>query len=122
MEKTDKGIPISLGTALLSIVLLCFVFLGLGLGAGFYFGVQGTREGAELSPAAQISDTCRALSRAYEGRIAAERVNQDILMARVAKYETFLVEVGVQPTLPVESLPKTAMRKAKKKLGVGGPY
>jgi len=117
MEKTDSGIPISLGTALLSIVLMCSVCLGLGLGAGFYFGVQGTKDGYNHgSGLPSVAQSCAAAIDAYKGRLESERAYKAVLEARVTSYETFLAEAGVEPTLPVESL-----SRAKKKLAVVGP-
>jgi VIT1/CCC1 family predicted Fe2+/Mn2+ transporter len=107
-EKADNGIPISLGTAILSIVLVCGTCLGIGLGAGFYFGIRGTSYHYSHSELSSVSETCSAAIKAYDGQIREMESNRGILEARVAKYETFLV--GTMDNV----------EEANRLLGVGG--
>lgn len=114
-QKNQGHLALSLTEATLSMVLLVIIVAGAALGTGFYLGTRSTQT-------AEVVELCADLSRANEDRVQAIKVNYDIMHNRVQKYEEFLLDTGLTPTLPLATSSSADNHRTRKKhrLGRGG--
>jgi len=111
-QKAADAVPISLLSASLILILFAVFFMGFGLSAGFYFGVQTTK-----AAPTDVSTICEKALTAEEGRLRAVMVNYDIQRAELEKYQKFVTETGFE----IKSEPAIqASRAVKQKGGIGG--
>jgi hypothetical protein len=116
----EEGKTVALtGIEILLISLVLFVFVSVSsLGLGFFLGTKTTKT-------SEIVDICQSAIEAQEDRVEAIKYNFDIVLAKTKKYEDFLINTGLKPTLPIatsfDAQPLKKLTKEEiKKMGMGG--
>lgn len=106
--QSNEGVPVSIGTAILAVIMIASACFTIGLGLGYFFGTSN-------SYAAQITGVCSAMVRAHEGELSAIKINFDQMKFKTDRYETFLLGTGATLEEALAADPKTRVKK-----GVGG--
>jgi hypothetical protein len=97
---------ISTGTAVLGIFFIALMFLGVGLGTGFYFGVSASQTG-------EVAGICTRLSEAYQGQIKSLETSHEVTTRQLEFYEDSLIQNGVVPGTTIAKLREL-------RVGIGG--
>lgn len=115
-ERRSKATEV-VGFTTLEVLLFFMMYTlfvaGVALGGGYYLGHQNTQT-------AELVDMCQTAINAQDRAAEAERINAKAVKARLTEFETFLLGVGVEPTLPLDKT-RTARIIREKRTAQGGP-